>query len=284
MPYFLCSVMHDAARSAGVEVVNYALTEGLEFITLPSLEEDDALLYVDYFGLKTAYIKSALVERYREGLIVDNSQALFSAPVDGIVSLYSPRKFVGVPDGGLLVNAPANMDRPTATHSASRFDALMGRLSDGPEAHYPDFLEGEHSLGLEGVRGMSRATYRLLDSIDYASVRNKRMENFSQLHKALSAFNAASWIPDEPCAVLCYPLLMRDAAHASGLRDALREERIFVPCYWREVLDNAASPTLERDLCARLLPLPLDQRYGTEEVDRMTALIRNYYATQVEAR
>lgn len=284
MPFFLCSVMQDAARSAGVEVVNYSLTQRLELQRLPSLDEEDALLYVDYFGLKTDYIKSALVERYREGLIVDNSQALFCAPFNGIASLYSPRKFTGVPDGGWLVNAPPTLERPTAEPSASRFDALLGRLSDGPEAHYSDFLESEHLLGLEGVRAMSRATYRLLDSIDYASVRTRRIANFSQLHEALARFNAATWIPAEPSAALCYPLLMRDATQASGLRDALLKERIFVPCYWREVLDNAAAPGLERDLCARLLPLPIDQRYGAEQMNRMTVLIRNFYATQAEAR
>lgn len=284
MPFYLCSVMHDAARSAGVEVVNYHLTQSLELQRLPSLNAEDALLYVDYFGLKTHYIKSTLVERYRKGLIVDNSQAFFSAPVDGIASLYSPRKFVGVPDGGLLLNAPSTLDRPTAEKSVSRFDALLGRLSDGPEAYYSDFLQGEHSLGVEGVRGMSRATYRLLDSIDYASVRNRRIENFSHLHNALSLFNTASWIPGEPCAALCYPLMMKDAAQALGLRDALRRERIFVPCYWREVLDDAASPALERDMCGRLLPLPIDQRYGTDELDRMTALIRTYFATQIGPR
>ena len=37
-----------------------------------------------------------------KNLIIDNAQAFFAKPLLGIDTFYSPRKFVGVSDGGIL--------------------------------------------------------------------------------------------------------------------------------------------------------------------------------------
>jgi hypothetical protein len=279
VPYFICSVMPDAARTIDVEVVGYELDEALELPDLPRLAPEEMLLYVDYFGLKADYIRSTLSGHYPNALIVDNSQALFSPALPGVPTLYSPRKFVGVPDGGWLVNAPANLEQPEPGTSVGHFVALLGRLGNAPEAHYADFVRTEEILSEQGLKGMSWATTRLLDSIDYRSVRRRREANFSQLHAALSAINAFKPAHAPGTAALCYPLMSEDAASASALRAALLEQRIFVPSYWREVLNDPRAPALERDLSARLLPLPIDQRYGPQQIDRLASIIHTQSRT-----
>lgn len=278
LPHYLCAVMHEAARSINVEVIAYGLNRDLELVQLPVLDADDALLAVDHFGLKTAYIRDTLAARYGEALIVDNSQALFSPPIDGVATLYSPRKFVGVPDGGWLVHGPAQIEQMTVGVSAGRCSALLGRLADGAEAHYADFQHIEEALGAEGRTGMSRVTTRLLDSIDYNAVKQQRQANFSQLHDALAAINLFSPVSAQPNAALCYPLLMADARSAHALRAALLQERVFVPCYWREVLESPTAPALERDLVARLLPLPIDQRNNPDDIARLAAIVLQHVA------
>jgi hypothetical protein len=279
MPHFLCAVMPEAARSVGVQVVEYGLDDQLELVVVPELGESDALLYVDYFGLKTHYVRNVLAEHLRPHLIVDNSQALFAAPLNGVPTLYSPRKFVGVPDGGWLVNGPTGIEPPEPGAFIGRFDAVLGRLGDAPEAHYADFQKAEEALGLEGIRGMSRATARLLDSIDYDSVKTRRHSNFNRLHDALSAINHFSPAFGEHAGALCYPLLIENAACASAVREALLEQRVFVPCYWREVLQKPKTPPLERDMTERLLALPIDQRYGPLQMDRLASIIHQTLRT-----
>lgn len=44
-----------------------------------------------------------LASRYGGSLIVDNALALYSPARSGVASLYSPRKFSGLPDGGIAV-------------------------------------------------------------------------------------------------------------------------------------------------------------------------------------
>ncbi len=273
IPHFICSVMPDAARAVDVEVVRYALNEALEPSALPALGSREVFLYVNYFGLKEAYIRDTLASRYGGALIVDNSQALFSAPVDGIPTLYSPRKFVGVPDGGWLVNSACHLEQLVPGNSANRFSALLGRLANGPEAHYADFQNTEQALGTEGMRAMSAITARLLDSIDYDEVARRRQDNFAQMHFALGAFNLLDTLDFTPTPALCYPLLMKDAQEAEKVGSALLEQRIYVPCYWRDVLSDSSAPGMERDMSRRLLPLPVDQRYGACDIARLADLI-----------
>ncbi|HEY0289880.1 MAG TPA: hypothetical protein VGC62_23205 [Pseudomonas sp.] len=277
LPHFICSVMTDAANAVDVEVTRYGLNDALELPEPPEVQFNEQLLYVDYFGLKRAYIQNTLALRYRDKLIVDNAQALFSLPVTGIATLYSPRKFVGVPDGGWLVNGPTNVERPSPGTSSHRLDALIGRLIDGPEAHYSAFQRTEEALGLEGLKGMSASTVRLLDSIDYTDIKTRRIENLRQLHGALHAINHFSAWPPVPIPALCYPLLLESADAAQALRHRLLANRIYVPSYWRELIDSQTTPALEKQLSERLLPLPIDQRYGQQDINRLAAVILKYF-------
>jgi len=273
MPHYLCAVMPDAAKTVGVEVVRYSLSDTLELLQYPELDTDDRLLYVDYFGLKTAYLQNTLVPRYRTRLIVDNSQALFSLPVNDVATLYSPRKFVGVPDGGWLVNGPDPLSMPEQGTAEGRFQALLGRLVDEPQTHYSAFLKIEEALGLEGLKSMSKSTARLLDSIDYENIRTRRTENLTHLRNTLDSVNSFDTWPATPTPALCYPLLTNSLSSAIALREELLRQKVYVPGYWHEVAVDPTTPLVEKSWAERLLPLPIDQRYGLNDMDRLASII-----------
>ncbi|UZE25263.1 hypothetical protein LOY67_07605 [Pseudomonas sp. B21-056] len=276
LPFYICDVMQDVLHGSGIEVLRYALSEQLELPVFPPLEADEALLFVNYFGLKTDYIGTVLAARYGQRLIVDNSQALFSVPLPGIATLYSPRKFVGVPDGGWLVNGPADLPQAESSRSQARFGALLGRLEDPPQDHYAVFQALEQALENDGIKAMATSTARVLDSIDYQEIARQRMDNFAQLRQRLDHCNRfCSW-PAQPVATLCYPLLAKSAETATRLRTQLLEQHIYVPGYWREVLSTATAPTIERDWAECLLPLPIDQRYNVDDMNRLAdAILQN---------
>jgi hypothetical protein len=278
LPHFICSVMSDAALAVNVELLRYDLDTALELAQPPAVRDDELLLYVDYFGLKTDYVQRTLAPRYADRLVVDNSQALFSSPAAGIATLYSPRKFVGVPDGGWLLNGPGGLPPTPAQSSVERLGALIGRMIDGPEAHYQAFQASEAALGREGLQGMSKVTERLLASVDYQQAQSRRTANFARLHAALEECNRFAALADKSVPALCYPLLLDNPQAADALRCALLEERIFVPCYWREVIENEASPVWERNLSRCLLPLPIDQRYDADDMQRLASRVLDHLA------
>lgn len=276
LPHYLCAVLEQALEGLAIDVRRYALDDELSLASLPDLAGDEGLLYVDYFGLKADYIRQVLVPHYATQLIIDNSQALFNPPLPGIATLYSPRKFVGVADGGWLVNGPGAMPAPPQSTSRSRFAALLGRLEQAPEKHYGEYQDNEAALAAQGVLAMSASTARVLDSIDYANVAARRRRNLTLLRERLDGHNRfAAWPAEQPGA-LCYPLLLDTPAQATRLRKHLLEQAIYVPCYWRELIDNPTTPALERHLAECLLPLPMDQRYGDADMHRLAdAVILN---------
>lgn len=269
LPYYICNVLEQALQGLEVELCRYGLDADLSLAAPPGLTSDEALLYVDYFGLKGDYVRQVLAPRYGYQLIVDNSQALFSDALPDIATIYSPRKFVGVADGGWLVNGPAVLPTPPQGTSLDRFGALLGRLEQAAEHHYVDYQANEASLTRQGVMAMSTSTARVLDSIDYAQVKERRGNNLNVLRQHLDTFNSFRYWPDAIVPALCYPLLLDSASAAGSLRQHLLEQAIYVPCYWRELIDNPATPPMERHLAECLLPLPLDQRYDAKDMQRL---------------
>jgi hypothetical protein len=60
------------------------------------------------------------------------------------------------------------------------------------------------------------------------------------------------------------------------LKQKLIENRIFVATYWPNVFEWCRSKDLEYNLANNLLPLPIDQRYGKEELCYIVSKLENY--------
>ncbi|WP_296231586.1 hypothetical protein [Pseudomonas sp. UBA4617] len=279
LPHYICHAVPDAAHAAGADVARYAINLQLELEQLPELPPDELLLYVNYFGLKDRYISDVLAPHYRDRLVVDNSQGLFSAPLPDIKTLYSPRKFVGVPDGGWLANAPPGEWQLPQGQSTAHFGALLGRLEGAPEQHYAAFQNVETQLDHAPATAMSNSTRRVLDSLDYPAISARREANLALLQQSLGSRNQLDILPAMPTAALCYPLLLGTPAQAQAIRQRLLAERIFIPCYWQEVVGEPHSPNIERQLASCLLPLPIDQRYDATHMERLADRVSSFLAT-----
>ena len=100
VPYYTCDVVLEPMQKLGVPYTFYPINQNLELDKLPSLQDGEYLIYTNYFGVKDEYV-SKLATFYGLQLIVDNAQAWFAKPIEGVNTIYSPRKYVGVPDGGV---------------------------------------------------------------------------------------------------------------------------------------------------------------------------------------
>lgn len=100
MPRWICNAMLSPAETLGIPVRFYSLDAAFAPADDLQPENGDWVLAVNYFGLVDNLAQS-LMERFNPQQIVwDHSQAFFSAPQLGLATIYSPRKFFGVPDGG----------------------------------------------------------------------------------------------------------------------------------------------------------------------------------------
>ena len=277
VPYFTCRAMTDAVNAMGITVAHYRINEALEpDFDLSSVAPDEAFLYTNYFGFKDHYVRSLAAAGCR--IIIDNAQSFFSAPVAGLEFFYSPRKFFGVPDGGyayfgLPTTAPSmELDRD---YSAARAAHLLVRHDVSAQSGYASYQANEALIDALPLRAMSTLTAQILGAIDYAAVIAQRQQNFAHLHAALCHSNALAVNEDSTRVPLCYPLLCKNSSQdrAAELKARLHAQRIFTATYWPEVAQRVAPASVEHLYSTQLLHLPIDQRYGAAEMDRILEVV-----------
>jgi dTDP-4-amino-4,6-dideoxygalactose transaminase len=100
-------------------------------------------------------------------------------------------------------------------------------------------------------------------------IREVRTKNFEYLHKKLSEINNLNLrIPDGP---FMYPLYIKNGA---DVRKSLHAEKIFIPTLWPAVFNLCEKDELEYDMAMNILPLPCDQRYDLEDMQRVVDTIK----------
>ena len=261
LPCFICNSVIDTLESAGVQYAFYNIDERLEMAEPLELYAGDRVLVVNYFGLKSAYCRE-LFDRYGKALFVDNTQAFYAEPLAGCDTIYSPRKFFGVSDGGYLYTSIRSSDSLEQDVSWTAAQHLVGRVDTSAAQFYEEFRESEKRLRARPVRTMSRLSEAILGSLDYDLIRKTRERNFLFVHNALAHANRMSIRLTDLCGPMVYPFWTQDL----GLRQELLKKRIYVATYWAEVLENRYSSQIEKDLADGLLPLPIDQRYGLNDM------------------
>lgn len=269
MPFYLCDTMYAPLQEMGIDFRQYSIDESFNIVGNPVVGDGEWLYHVNYFGVHDSQVDAVLARFGHERVVIDNCQAFFSKPRECVATIYSPRKFFGVPDGGLLltsvaVELPAQRD----TGSTTRATHLVERLAATPETGYASYKAAEHSLEQLEPQRMSQLTQALLSTVDLDQARSTRNDNFLALHAGLARFNQCTLELARIDGPLCYPLLI----DAPGLREHLIASRVFVATYWPDVQGRVEATAVEAMLANCLIPLPCDQRYGAAEMARVVQL------------
>ena len=267
LPYFTCEVMLEPLRRLSIPYRFYRINQDLEPQIDFLMEENACLLYTNYFGIKQDTVKR--LAREVKNLIVDNAQAFFCPPVEGIDTFYSCRKFFGVPDGAYLYTESNTRLSLESDISVYRFSHLIKSIDLSIETGYHDYLKNNVVLGNNPIKKMSVLSQRILSGVDYEDCRCIRNANFQHLHRSLSAVNKLDIDLRNIDGPMVYPLLIDQ----SGARKALISKKIFVATYWPNVLEWASEDLFEHYLSKHLLPLPVDHRYRTKDMDHMLEVL-----------
>ena len=153
--------------------------------------------------------------------------------------------------------------------SVDRFKHLIGRIENSASQHYEDFRENDISFINEPIKSISNITHRILSSIDYGFIKTRRINNFCILHAKLASRNQLKFNYNEEMTPLVYPFL----SDKPNLRHFLNKQKVYVAQYWPNVLKWTGEEYLEHHYAKNLVSLPIDQRYGKEEMDSIFKLI-----------
>lgn len=266
VPFYTCPVVWEALRAENVQISFYSVNQDLEIDTL-NMPTDAFILVNNYFGIKGKYI-TELAQKY-PNLIVDNAQA-FYAPKQGVAAFYSPRKFFGLPDGGLVICGKTVTEDFEQSTSYDLCSHLLKRHDLGASGAYADFQKNDDALINQPIQKMSKLTEALMGNIDYDLTRQKRLENFAVLHKALADKNELKLDLSSDDVPMAYPFLTR----ADGVREKLIHNKIYVARYWPEIEKVCPNNSFELYLQLHLLPLPIDQRYNAEDMMHIIQILK----------
>lgn len=267
IPYYTCDSVIEPIIKLGIDYEFYHIDKEYRIIDDITLAEDEAILYTNYWGLQNKYCEK-LAAKYGKQLILDYTQAFFSKPIARTDTFYSCRKYFGVPDGGYLYSeAKADFDIEQ-DESYGRMDSLTKRIDLSPEAGYDDFHKSEAAICHLPVRRMSKLTKRLMQSIDYERAAQQRIDNYNTLRAALGGRELKSGeVP------MIFPY---ETAEGQQLRQHLIANKVFVAKYWPNVNEWTEEDSTERWMANHILPLPIDQRYDKEDMNRIIEIIKNY--------
>ena len=268
LPYFLCDSVRNLCKKEKVDIRYYHVNEHF-FPKEVGLLDGEWLYIVNYYGQVSDKQILGLKEQYKN-IIVDNSQAYFSRPVRGVDTLYTCRKFFGVPDGAFLYTDVQLDEKLPEDESFDRMRFLLGRFERSASEFYGEYAANNKLFAKEPIKQMSKLTKNLLHGIDYELVAQRRLENFSYLDVNLGELNKLQICA--PDGAFSYPLWVENGAE---IRSRLIEKKIFIPTLWPNVLKDVAGDELEYKMVRDILPIPVDQRYSVEDMEYLVQEIKS---------
>ena len=272
LPAYCCDTLLKAPLAAGVEVAWYGIDERLNAVTAAleaGLVAGDAVLAIAFFGRAPDEGLRALAARRPDVLwIEDRAQALDTGVASlGAVTLYSPRKLLGVADGGILVgeHLPSPFGQSADEADLWLPNDLRRADPDGssPEAWFNAFRAREAAFDAAPAPCGPR-TLAALRALPLVVEVEARRRNWQVLAARLGAL--ALWSAEAPIfAPLAFPIVVDDAAVLSS---RLAARRIWAARHWAD-LPSPKSFVAAHALSGRCVSLPLDGRYDAQDMDRI---------------
>ena len=286
MPSYLCDSMLKAVDNKITAVRFYEVNYDLNVSSLDWLENirpNDLVVMINYFGFPCDKQCADQAKKRGAWILEDACQALLSnhpgQPSDFV--LLSPRKFIGVPDGGILIsNCKIRLDGITleSPPAAWWLKALSASIlrhefdSHGRSRHWFDLFQENETNSPIGPYAMSELSEMMLRrNFDFSMIAQKRIENYQSLAKALSSIAMFPRLPDQ-VVPLGFPVRVKDR---DRVRQALFDHEIYPPLHWP--LHNVV-PEKFRDshrLSADIMTLPCDQRYDLSDMDQIACHVRD---------
>ncbi len=273
LPAYICPVIADASAFCDRQWYDVDALLTVDLGSLRHVASGDAILLVDYFGRPIAPHAKAFAKTRHDVLwIEDRAQALDTGePGWSDVVLYSPRKLVGVGEGGILVSdgplpkpSGVPLPEPSAAQHLRRKDKLGGRT----QGWFDAFQAQEAAMAID-ERPLAQETETALRQTPIQPLAARRRSNAAILTTALA--HITLWPAPPQYAPLAVPVRV---AERDGVAAYLATQGIFCARHWASLPSDPVRFSTANRLAADMLSLPCDDSYGAAEMQRIVAVIR----------
>ncbi|MDL1963293.1 MAG: DegT/DnrJ/EryC1/StrS family aminotransferase [Deltaproteobacteria bacterium] len=284
MPSYLCPTMIEAVDQKKTNLRFYEVDYNLHILStdwVDQIQTGDLVALIDYFGLPLSSKVAGLVKGHGGYILEDACQAFLSEHVGQYSDfvLFSPRKTIGVPDGGILVSCcnvkfdNIKLETAPLVWWLKMLEATINRREfdqyGGDRRWYRLFQETDAAtpIGYFAMSDLSRKL--LLNGFEYKKICRRRIENYSILAHNLEDIAMFPILP-EGTIPLGFPIRH---PRRDQIRINLFQEQIYPPVHW--LIDGVMPMEFSESyrLAGQVMTLPCDQRYGSEDMHRMVSSV-----------
>lgn len=271
IPDYLCDSVSELLLRIGIEVRVYPIDTNLVPTPELTMKEDEWLLLVDYYGQLTRETVEFWLGKTSGRVIVDETEGFFRNAWEGVDTFWNCRKWFGVPDGAYLnTSEGAKLSRKLPrSESALWMNHILGRAEENASLHLDEFRMNDERLAGTPPALMSIIAERLLAPINYDNVQDVRRRNWDVLEAELGKINKLKL--KKPFGPFMYPFLV---SNTSNVRARLAQSGVYVPTLWPSVLNNERASTVAKKLSENVMPIPLDQRYSTADMEYVAYTVK----------
>lgn len=307
LPAYMCDTVFFPFERAGWEIHFYHLNRKLEadigeICRLIERFRPGLIFIHAYYGVDTWKSARSLFREWRAQGIrimedVTQSYYLEEAGREADYCVGSLRKWYAVPDGGFVVSdeaLPGDKLIPSAEFTEARigfltekWEYLHGQRSpEENRALKEDYLNKNRATeawldSYAGISAISDESAYILSMTDENECKDRRIENCKYLKDHLTeneqfipVFDKEYECGERGTAPLYYPIY---AVDRDGLQRFLSDRGVYAPTLWLVGKENADC--LSEEECyiyEHILALPIDQRYGTEEMRQVLNTLEQY--------
>jgi hypothetical protein len=294
-------------RQSGLAVHYYpvdSLLVPVERSRTCTVGQGSVVLYANYFGFPVSAAAQRLARQQHDHgavTILDLTHSLFNTVLDEIPSsnyvVASLRKWVGLPDGGLVWKRGSRLSIPLDTDSTdggfgrTRLVAglMKGLYCDGILSQKTDFLAlfevaREIADGCTAVVTMSAGSRAIWGQLDAAAIVSARRANYAVLASGISELSSLrllrGGLPQGFCPIGC-PVV---SPYRDDLRMFLTSHGVYCPIHWQLPADITIECPESESLSQTMLTLPCDQRYTSIDMDKVVTLLREWDRDHINSR
>jgi len=284
LPSYLCPAIVEALRGTQAQIRFYALDDQLAQTSrkwFEGIRERDLVVVIDFFGFPADAECVREAQERGARVLEDAGQALLTQRVGSTADfvVFSPRKFAGVADGGILNCKDRQSFESVQLHQPpgkwwlkAWFATVLRREFDlhGADRRWFQLFRETEAEAPVGPYAMSELSRLLLTKvISYSGVAQRRIDNYRELDKTLGHL---ALFPSLPSGVVPLGFPIR-AKNRDSVQQKLFREQIYPPIHW--ALCGVVPPefTQSHQLSAEILTLPCDQRYNRSDMERTAHVV-----------